>query len=269
MPHTVSGSHPFESTARDRTRLSGRILIDHASAKHDGERRDAGVRVYAHEGVARTRRDLGVIQEYERLDQLADVRGADETIDGTMPASAGGLHDAAHGGGFRAADYGSGGVHFRLHEVDTDNIGPRLISEKPIYLDTTYRLRRWAHARRSDPGPIANLHRRGGRGQLLGRGAQAQARAIRGEPDARKPGSAAGRKALRSFRALPPAHRGGTQSPCRRSRGGGQRRWLQGARPRDARGPRARARGRGGCDVADGSPHTTRAPHPQHLPAYP
>jgi hypothetical protein len=74
------------------------------------------------------RRDVEVIQEYERLDQLADVGGADEARDGTVPAAAGGLHDAAGGGarGLRwrildiekaAAKGGCGsGAHFHLHK---------------------------------------------------------------------------------------------------------------------------------------------------------
>jgi hypothetical protein len=69
--------------------------------------------VYAHEGVAGARRDLGVIQEYEGLDQLADIRGADEAIDGAVPATAGRLHDAAGGGG-RTGGYGSCRAHLHL-----------------------------------------------------------------------------------------------------------------------------------------------------------
>ena len=36
-----------------------------------------------------SRRDFGVVQEYERLDQLADIGGADEARDRPVPATAG------------------------------------------------------------------------------------------------------------------------------------------------------------------------------------
>src|SRR5207302_1937713 len=87
MPYAVSGLHPLESTGRDRALLSGRVLIDHASAKYHSERYDAGVWVDAEERLG-SRRDFGMIQEYERLDQLADIGGADEASDGPVPAPA-------------------------------------------------------------------------------------------------------------------------------------------------------------------------------------
>ena len=88
MPHAVSGFHPFQSARRHRTLLPGRVLIDHPSAKDDRERRDAGMRMDAEERLG-PRRDFGVIQEHERLDQLADIGGADEARDGSVPAAAG------------------------------------------------------------------------------------------------------------------------------------------------------------------------------------
>ena len=42
-----------------------------------------------------SRRDFGVIQEYERLDQLADIGGADEARDGPVPATARSERDLA------------------------------------------------------------------------------------------------------------------------------------------------------------------------------
>src|SRR5258707_6881377 len=97
MPHAVSGLHPFESTRRDRTLLSGRVLIDHASAKDHRERCDAGVRVDAKKRLG-PRRDFGVIQEYERLDKLPNIRGTDETSDGAVPATSGGKRNSASAG---------------------------------------------------------------------------------------------------------------------------------------------------------------------------
>ena len=86
------------------------------------------------------RRDFGVIQEYEGLDQLADIGGADQARDGSVPATAGastirasvGAHgrlgcilDVETNGG--AGDCCSRGVHFHLHEsFDVDKIGAGL-----------------------------------------------------------------------------------------------------------------------------------------------
>jgi hypothetical protein len=47
------------------------------------------------------RRDLGVIQEYERLDQLADIGGADEASDGAVLATAGREGNSASTGAHR------------------------------------------------------------------------------------------------------------------------------------------------------------------------
>src|ERR1700687_5350482 len=97
MPHAISGLHPFESTRRDRNLLSGRVLIDHASAKDGRERCDAGVRVNAKERLG-PRRDFGVIQEYKGLDELADIGGADEASDGAVLAASGSERNSASAG---------------------------------------------------------------------------------------------------------------------------------------------------------------------------
>ena len=49
----------------------------------------------------RPRRDFGVIQEYERLDQLADIRVTDEASDGLVPAPAGFERNLAIASAFR------------------------------------------------------------------------------------------------------------------------------------------------------------------------
>src|ERR1700676_1789343 len=87
MPNAVSAFHPFQSTRRDRALLSGGVLIGEASAKHDGERCDARVRMDAEERLG-PGRDFGMIQEHERLDQLADIGRTDEARDGSVPATA-------------------------------------------------------------------------------------------------------------------------------------------------------------------------------------
>jgi hypothetical protein len=94
MPHAVSGLHPFEPTRRDEALLSRRVLIGEASAKNDRERCDARVRMDAEERLG-PGCDFGVIQKYKRLDQLADIGGADEARDGPLPATAGRERDSA------------------------------------------------------------------------------------------------------------------------------------------------------------------------------
>jgi hypothetical protein len=58
------------------------------------------VRVDAEEPLG-SRRYFGVIQEYERLDQLADTRGTDEASDGPVPAPAGFERNLASAGACR------------------------------------------------------------------------------------------------------------------------------------------------------------------------
>ena len=48
-----------------------------------------------------SRRYFGVIQEYERLDQLADIRVTDEASDGLVPAPAGFERNLASASAFR------------------------------------------------------------------------------------------------------------------------------------------------------------------------
>ena len=83
------------------------------------------------------RHDFEMIQEHEGLDQLADIGGADEARDGSVPATAGREHDPASASAHRrfgcildveakggAGDCCSCGAHFHLHEsIDGDKIG--------------------------------------------------------------------------------------------------------------------------------------------------
>jgi len=90
----MAGFHPFQSTRQDLAVLAGGVLIVDPSAQDDGERCNAGVWVNAEEWPA-SRLDLAVIQEHERLDQLAYIGRADETRDRTVLAAAGAKSDAA------------------------------------------------------------------------------------------------------------------------------------------------------------------------------
>jgi len=67
MPHAISGFHPLKPARRDRALLSGRILVGQATAKDDRECCNPRVRMDAEER-SWTRRNFGVIQEYERLE---------------------------------------------------------------------------------------------------------------------------------------------------------------------------------------------------------
>jgi hypothetical protein len=61
------------------------------------------VRVNAKQRL-RPRCDFGVIQEYERLDQLANIRRADEPSDRTVLASARAKYDSASTGIYGSID---------------------------------------------------------------------------------------------------------------------------------------------------------------------
>src|SRR5205814_1869542 len=94
MPHAVSSFHPFQSTRRDGAVRSGRVLARYPAPQHDREGRDAGMRMDAEEWLT-PRRDFGAIQEYEGLDQLADIGRADKPRDGPVTATAGHQRNAA------------------------------------------------------------------------------------------------------------------------------------------------------------------------------
>src|SRR5712664_981649 len=123
MPHAVAGLHPFQSARRDLAFLSRRVLVGNPTGEHDGERRDTGMRMDAEKRLA-CRHDLAVIEEHERLDQLADIGRADEARDRTVPAAAGAKRDTARGGAYGALlrcleferlTLGFGNSHWLLH----------------------------------------------------------------------------------------------------------------------------------------------------------
>ncbi len=69
------------------------------------------------------RRDFEVVQEDERLDQLAEIGGADEAGDGAVPVASGAVRDSASAGG-HGSDHGSGCVHCHLQRgIDGDRMG--------------------------------------------------------------------------------------------------------------------------------------------------
>src|SRR5260221_10451674 len=130
MPHAVSGPHPFEPTRRNGTALAGRVLVDHGSAQHDRERRDSGVGMDSEERFG-PRHDFRVIQEYEGLDQLADIGRADQAIDRAVAAAAGGLHDAAGRGVGGGEERSRRGPFFFSKKFPTKKKSPPAPSFKP------------------------------------------------------------------------------------------------------------------------------------------
>src|SRR5579862_3711105 len=98
-------------------------------------------------------------------------------------------------------------MHFHLLDtVYARKVRVDLTSEKPIYLDTTYRLARWmwldAVAVEQLPTFIAAVDE----GSFSRLGPQAAPLPIRGEPDAGEPGTATPVKAFRLLLPLPTAH---------------------------------------------------------------
>src|SRR5207237_2752905 len=101
VPHAVAGFHPFQSARNDLAFLSGGVLVEDAAGKHCGEGRNARVRMNSGEQPLSRRTNFAVIQENERLNQLADVGRADEAGDRAMPAAAGAKSDTALAGAYR------------------------------------------------------------------------------------------------------------------------------------------------------------------------
>src|SRR5205085_2698640 len=82
-----------------------------AAGKHCGEGRNARVRMNSGEQPLSRRTNFAVIQENERLNQLADVGRADEAGDRAMPAAAGAKSDTALAGAYRCLLQSGNVVH--------------------------------------------------------------------------------------------------------------------------------------------------------------
>src|SRR5713101_2832488 len=109
MPNATACAHPFNPAGIDDAFGSGSLFMGDLSLEDHGHRRDPGVRMKADRRHV-LRVDLEIIQEHERLDQLAHVGRADEPGDGPVRISARAVDDAA------SAGFGSGFGEWPVHE---------------------------------------------------------------------------------------------------------------------------------------------------------
>src|SRR5437773_2225937 len=94
MPYAAACAHPFDAPRLDDAFRSGRVLVGDLPFENERKRCDAGMRMPT-DGSHALRVDLEIIQEHERLDQLAHVGRAHEPCDGPMRISARTVDDAA------------------------------------------------------------------------------------------------------------------------------------------------------------------------------
>ena len=98
MPDAIAGAHPLDATGRKNARLSRALGVLDRALEHDGDRGDARVRVPADPRHAPPLPvEVEVIEEHERLDELADVGRAHEPRDGSAHMSPRAIDDLAHG----------------------------------------------------------------------------------------------------------------------------------------------------------------------------
>src|SRR6267143_5444409 len=88
MPYTAARTHPFDAARLDDAFRARGLFIGDPPLEKDRERRDAGMRMKADRRHV-LRVDVEIIQEHERLDQLADIGRTDEPRDRPMRMPAG------------------------------------------------------------------------------------------------------------------------------------------------------------------------------------
>src|SRR6267154_1734453 len=98
MPHAATGAHPFNAACCENSVGAGGFLIFQRAFMKNGERGNSRMRMPAEPWRARGR-DVKEIQEHERLDELAEIRRADQSRDGSVPSAAGPKHNIAPGRG--------------------------------------------------------------------------------------------------------------------------------------------------------------------------
>src|SRR6266446_6757837 len=97
MPYAAACAHPFDAPRLDDAFRAGGLLIGDLPLENERKRRDAGMRMKADRRHA-LRVDVEIIQEHERLDELAHVGRAGEPRDRPMRISARAEGDAASAG---------------------------------------------------------------------------------------------------------------------------------------------------------------------------
>src|SRR5258707_10632283 len=94
MPDAAACAHPFYALRVDDAFRSGSLLVGDLPLENDRDRGDARMRMKADvRHVLRV--EVEVVEEHERLDQLAHVGGADEPRDGPLRMPPRAVSDAA------------------------------------------------------------------------------------------------------------------------------------------------------------------------------
>ena len=96
MPHSAARPHPFNAACGKYSLHTSGFLILDRTVMNDGERGDSGMGMPAEAGQAR-RGKVKEIQKHEWLDELANIRRADQARDGSVPLPAAPKHNGALG----------------------------------------------------------------------------------------------------------------------------------------------------------------------------
>src|ERR1700674_5104372 len=87
MPYAARGAHPFNASGFDDAFRPGSFFIGDLPLEKERKRCDAGMRMKTDRRRV-LRIDVEIIQEHERLDELAHVGWADEPGDGSVRIAA-------------------------------------------------------------------------------------------------------------------------------------------------------------------------------------
>src|ERR1700674_2198288 len=94
MPNAVARPHPLDPISGKNSFYAGGFFILDRAFMNNGERCDSRMRMPA-EGRCRCRGNVKKIQEHERLDELADIRRANQARDRSVPLSPGPNYNGA------------------------------------------------------------------------------------------------------------------------------------------------------------------------------
>src|SRR2546428_6410054 len=83
MPYAAACTHPFDAARLDDAFRARGLFIGDPPLEKDRERRDAGMRMKADSRRA-PRVNVEIVEEHERLDQLADIGRTDQPRDRPM-----------------------------------------------------------------------------------------------------------------------------------------------------------------------------------------
>src|SRR6202171_5966121 len=94
MPYAARGAHPFNAPRLDDALRARGLFIGDLSLEKERKRCDAGMRMKTDRRHA-LRIDVEIIQEHERLDELAHIGRTDEPADRSVRTSSRAVDNAA------------------------------------------------------------------------------------------------------------------------------------------------------------------------------